>query len=199
MPIPSSVIVPASRSTSASTCVRRRAERHPDADLPGPLRHQIGHHAVQTGGGQAPGRRAANADTRTKLRRRGAIESPMKSSIRRTSPIGTCGSTFDTAVRISGVTEAASPVVRITSVTARSKPVPSDSNRWCCGRYAAGSASASSPSWRVSPTTPTISRHSAVGADADPLTDRILVRPVAASRRLVDDRRRCPTYRRRDR
>ena len=42
---------------------------------------QVRHHAVEPGRSQAPGRRRQTPTTSTKLRRRGAIESPIRSSI----------------------------------------------------------------------------------------------------------------------
>ena len=75
----------------------------------------------------------------------------------------------------------------MTSVIVRSKPAPSDSNplalREIRGRLGL----------RVEPFVARVADDAddlapvVGGADADPLADRIVVRPVAARRRLVDD------------
>ena len=49
---PTTVITPTCRSTIARTRRRRRAERHPQADLPRALRHRVGEHAVEPDGRQ---------------------------------------------------------------------------------------------------------------------------------------------------
>jgi hypothetical protein len=67
---------------------------------------------------------SANADTSTKLSRRGATLSPMTSSIVRTAPIGRSRSTAATADLRSPDVATTSLLERITMVIVRAKPEP---------------------------------------------------------------------------
>src|SRR5213592_329756 len=94
----------------------------------------------------------ANAETSTKFKRRGATESPIRSPIGRTGPIGSCGSMLATDVRRSGAIDVGvEPFV---------PGVADDADDFA-----------------------PIAR----GALTDALPDRVLVRPVPARCRLVDD------------
>ena len=67
---------------------------------------------------------SANAETSTEFSRRGAIESPITSSIVQTIPTGSWGSTDDTADRTIDVFAAASFDERMTMAIVRSNPAP---------------------------------------------------------------------------